>query len=248
MAIARKVIVLDITETEAVYVYAIGVVTLALGATYWLVGNADRCGSVAPNNSRVFRYTTQVLKKILKENAQQKEPDHTKCNGHLSPRCQGEDYHCRANARASCGMQIVPLSHSPNTAPMKGPSKIPGKPKKYRQSTDMPRQWPPLRCAEVLLPKGAGDEIHQVGQQAHKSQHGESAIAHILEIFRPRSNYKTGENKRSPGMAGSNMPAIPSATRVARAAIAITVSICGSSVTGPLHRGISFKRQGGRVV
>ena len=42
MAIARKVIVLDITETEAVYVYAIGVVTLALGATYWLVGNADR--------------------------------------------------------------------------------------------------------------------------------------------------------------------------------------------------------------
>jgi len=42
MAIARKVIVLDITETEAVYVYAIGVVTLALGATYWLVGSADR--------------------------------------------------------------------------------------------------------------------------------------------------------------------------------------------------------------
>jgi uncharacterized membrane protein (DUF373 family) len=42
MAIARKVIILDITETEAVYVYAIGVVTLALGATYWLVGNADR--------------------------------------------------------------------------------------------------------------------------------------------------------------------------------------------------------------
>ena len=45
MAIARKVIVLDITETEAVYVYAIGVVTLALGATYWLVGNADRSGA-----------------------------------------------------------------------------------------------------------------------------------------------------------------------------------------------------------
>ena len=44
MAIARKVIVLDITETEAVYVYAIGVVTLALGATYWLVGSADRSG------------------------------------------------------------------------------------------------------------------------------------------------------------------------------------------------------------
>ncbi len=42
MAIARKVIVLDITETEATYIYAIGVVTLALGATYWLVGAADR--------------------------------------------------------------------------------------------------------------------------------------------------------------------------------------------------------------
>jgi len=49
MAIARKVIVLDITETEAVYVYAIGVVTLALGATYWLVGNADRPGVHGPH-------------------------------------------------------------------------------------------------------------------------------------------------------------------------------------------------------
>jgi len=37
MAIARKVIVLDLKETPAEYVYAIGVVTLALGVTYWLV-------------------------------------------------------------------------------------------------------------------------------------------------------------------------------------------------------------------
>jgi uncharacterized membrane protein (DUF373 family) len=37
MAIARKVIVLDLKETPPEYVYAIGVVTLALGVTYWLV-------------------------------------------------------------------------------------------------------------------------------------------------------------------------------------------------------------------
>jgi uncharacterized membrane protein (DUF373 family) len=40
MAIARKVIVLDITETPAEYVFAIGVVTLALGVTYWLVSGS----------------------------------------------------------------------------------------------------------------------------------------------------------------------------------------------------------------
>ena len=37
MAIARKVIVLDLTDTPAAYVFAIGLVTLALGVTYWLV-------------------------------------------------------------------------------------------------------------------------------------------------------------------------------------------------------------------
>ncbi len=44
MAIARKVIVLDLNQTPAEYVFAIGVVTLALGVTYWLVsgGSATR--------------------------------------------------------------------------------------------------------------------------------------------------------------------------------------------------------------
>ncbi|MEZ5502051.1 MAG: phosphate-starvation-inducible PsiE family protein [Halioglobus sp.] len=40
MAIARKVIVLDISQTPVAYVFAIGVVTLALGVTYWLVGRS----------------------------------------------------------------------------------------------------------------------------------------------------------------------------------------------------------------
>jgi uncharacterized membrane protein (DUF373 family) len=42
MAIARKVIVLDITQTEPIYIFAIGLVTLALGVTYWLVGIGGR--------------------------------------------------------------------------------------------------------------------------------------------------------------------------------------------------------------
>lgn len=42
MAIARKVIVLDITQVEASYVFAIGAVTLALGITYWLVDGGGR--------------------------------------------------------------------------------------------------------------------------------------------------------------------------------------------------------------
>ncbi|NQX87632.1 MAG: phosphate-starvation-inducible PsiE family protein [Halioglobus sp.] len=37
MAIARKVIVLDSTDLDPNYVFAIGVVTLALGITYWLI-------------------------------------------------------------------------------------------------------------------------------------------------------------------------------------------------------------------
>jgi len=42
MAIARKVIVLDLSDTAPIYVFAIGMVTLALGITYWLVGNDSR--------------------------------------------------------------------------------------------------------------------------------------------------------------------------------------------------------------
>jgi uncharacterized membrane protein (DUF373 family) len=40
MAIARKVIVLDLKDTPAEYVFAIGAVTLVLGVTYWLVGRS----------------------------------------------------------------------------------------------------------------------------------------------------------------------------------------------------------------
>ncbi len=38
MAIARKVIVLDIEKVEAMYVFAIAAVVLGLGVTYWLIG------------------------------------------------------------------------------------------------------------------------------------------------------------------------------------------------------------------
>ncbi len=41
MAIARKVIVLDVDQMEATYVAAIGLVALALGVTYWLLGKAS---------------------------------------------------------------------------------------------------------------------------------------------------------------------------------------------------------------
>ena len=37
MAIARKVIVLDLTTLAPMYLFAIGVIVLALGVTYWLV-------------------------------------------------------------------------------------------------------------------------------------------------------------------------------------------------------------------
>ena len=50
MAIARKVIVLDLTETPAEYVFAIGVVTLALGVTYWLVSGSGVTKIQAPKN------------------------------------------------------------------------------------------------------------------------------------------------------------------------------------------------------
>lgn len=42
MAIARKVIVLDLDNTQPIYVFAIATVVLALGVTYWLVGKTSR--------------------------------------------------------------------------------------------------------------------------------------------------------------------------------------------------------------
>jgi uncharacterized membrane protein (DUF373 family) len=50
MAIARKVIVLDLDKTAANEVLAIGVVTLALGVTYWLVGRSDRMLAQEPSS------------------------------------------------------------------------------------------------------------------------------------------------------------------------------------------------------
>lgn len=41
MAIARKVIVLDLNNTQPMYVFAIATVVLALGITYWLVGKTS---------------------------------------------------------------------------------------------------------------------------------------------------------------------------------------------------------------
>ncbi|KUJ80282.1 hypothetical protein AWR36_014380 [Microbulbifer flavimaris] len=37
MAIARKVIVLDLADTEALYIFAIAAAVLALGVAYWMV-------------------------------------------------------------------------------------------------------------------------------------------------------------------------------------------------------------------
>jgi uncharacterized membrane protein (DUF373 family) len=42
MAIARKVIVLDLTNTQSIYVFAISAVVLSLGIAYWLVGKTSR--------------------------------------------------------------------------------------------------------------------------------------------------------------------------------------------------------------
>jgi len=42
MAIARKVIVLDLANTTAIYVFAIAAVVLALGISYWLVGKTSK--------------------------------------------------------------------------------------------------------------------------------------------------------------------------------------------------------------
>jgi len=42
MAIARKVIVLDLENTTPIYVFAIATVVLALGIAYWLVGQTSK--------------------------------------------------------------------------------------------------------------------------------------------------------------------------------------------------------------
>lgn len=44
MAIARKVIVLDLSVVEPAYMYAIGVIVIALGVTYWLVSKREEGG------------------------------------------------------------------------------------------------------------------------------------------------------------------------------------------------------------
>jgi len=51
MAIARKVIVLDLTQTPATYVFAIGAVTIALGVAYWLVGERGVGVATGPASS-----------------------------------------------------------------------------------------------------------------------------------------------------------------------------------------------------
>lgn len=47
MAIARKVIVLDFQETDALYILAIAAVVAALGATHWLLSRDNPRGSGA---------------------------------------------------------------------------------------------------------------------------------------------------------------------------------------------------------
>lgn len=42
MAIARKVIVLDVEKLEAGYIFAIAATTLALGVSYWLMGKQGK--------------------------------------------------------------------------------------------------------------------------------------------------------------------------------------------------------------
>lgn len=42
LAVVRKLIILDPSSTDALYLLALAATTLALGAGYWLVGNADQ--------------------------------------------------------------------------------------------------------------------------------------------------------------------------------------------------------------
>ena len=42
LAICRKVIILDLTETDAFHIMALAAAILALGIVYWLIGDRDR--------------------------------------------------------------------------------------------------------------------------------------------------------------------------------------------------------------
>jgi uncharacterized membrane protein (DUF373 family) len=42
LAICRKVIILDLTETDAFHIMALATAILALGVVYWLIGDRDR--------------------------------------------------------------------------------------------------------------------------------------------------------------------------------------------------------------
>ena len=48
MAIARKVIVLDLENTEPIYIFGIASVVLALGVTYWMTGKAAAAMADSP--------------------------------------------------------------------------------------------------------------------------------------------------------------------------------------------------------
>ena len=43
LAICRKVIILDLTETDALHILALAAAILALGIVYWLVCDGDQC-------------------------------------------------------------------------------------------------------------------------------------------------------------------------------------------------------------
>ena len=47
LAICRKVIILDLTETDALHILALATAILALGLIYWLIGVRDREGDEA---------------------------------------------------------------------------------------------------------------------------------------------------------------------------------------------------------
>src|SRR6266436_654202 len=42
LAICRKVIILDLTETDALHILALAAAILALGIVYWLIRNSDQ--------------------------------------------------------------------------------------------------------------------------------------------------------------------------------------------------------------
>jgi uncharacterized membrane protein (DUF373 family) len=42
LAICRKVIILDLTETDALHILAFATEIFALGIVYWLIGNRDQ--------------------------------------------------------------------------------------------------------------------------------------------------------------------------------------------------------------